>query len=113
MPLAIEIFLCGLFSLALFASIGALGCFLQMLQEQREDWDRDVWEGWRKSRLEEVIASRELDALSWCEREELLSDLRSYYPHPCPIHGKEAERCGRMGHMAWTGWKGASEVIDV
>lgn len=92
--------------LVLLASIGALGCFLQMLQEQRVEWSRGVSNGWRKSRLEEAIASGEWDEMPWSYQFDLLYDL----PSSCPIHGEEAEKCGRMGHMAWTGWKGALEV---
>lgn len=92
--------------LALFGSIGALAFFLQMLQEQRVEWSRGVSNGWRKSRLEEAIASGEWDEMPWSYQFDLLYDLTS----SCPIHGEEAEKCGRMGHMAWTGWKGALEV---
>lgn len=92
-------FMIGVVAICLIAM---LGCFLQMLENQQKEWNRGVSNGWRKSRLEEVIASGEWDDLPW----DLQFDLLYDFPSSCTIHGQEAEKCGRRGHMAWTGWKG-------
>lgn len=81
-------------------SLLLVGIFWQMLIDQQKDWSRGVSNGWRKSRLEEVIASGEWEDAPWDLQFELLYDL----PSSCVVHGEEAEKCGRMGHMAWTGW---------
>lgn len=97
--------------LALFASIGALACFLQMLQEQREDWAHDRLVGWESARLSlaRQTADDEYDlrVIVVERRVERLGGLR------CPIHGQEAYKDGGRAYfktMRADARAGASEV---
>ena len=100
--------------LALFGSIGALACFLQMLQEQREDWAHDRLVGWESARiaLARQVTDDENDLRVFAAklRVDRLGGLH------CPIHGQEAYRDGGRVYfesMRTEGKKGELEVKGV
>lgn len=88
MPIALEIFLCGMFGLALLGSIGALGCFLQICVYQNADWEHDREVGWASAYLyvqrQIYRDDQHLIVINAQFQRDKLGGLH------CPIHGQEA-----------------------
>lgn len=82
--------------LALFGSIGALACFLQMLEEQREDWAHDRLVGWNSARLALARQTFDGDDLRVFSAQLCVDELGGLH---CPIHGQEAYRGGGRAYF--------------
>lgn len=97
MPVAMEIFVCGLFGLALLGSLGTLGCFLQMLVYQNADWEHDREVGWASAHLsvqKQIYQDDQHLSVIFSEfNRDKLGGLH------CPIHGREAYKDGGLAYF--------------
>lgn len=95
--IAMEVFLCGLFVLALLGSLGALGCFLQMCVYQNADWEHDREVGWASAHLclqRQIYQDYQHLSVIFSEfNRDKLGGLH------CPIHGREAYKDGGQAYF--------------